>query len=105
MFDWREGLEEKPSQAPQFYAVIALATTVGLGIALSGVGTIRALFVAAVINGLVSPLLIAAIVMVANDGAVLGRHRNGILSNLLGAAAVAVMGLAVVGMLAAYLLG
>src|SRR3990172_2908813 len=51
LFDWREGLEEKPSQAPQFYVAIAVATLVGLAIALSKVGAIRALFIAAVVNG------------------------------------------------------
>jgi NRAMP (natural resistance-associated macrophage protein)-like metal ion transporter len=41
VFDWREGLENSPRQAPQFYLVIAIATFIGLLIALSGVGAIR----------------------------------------------------------------
>ncbi|MDP2948930.1 MAG: Nramp family divalent metal transporter [Chloroflexota bacterium] len=104
VFGWREGLEEKPSQAPQFYLVIALATVMGLGIALSGVGAIRALFIAAVVNGVISPVLIAAIVVVSNDERVLGRHRNGRLSNVLGITTVAVMGLAAIGMLITFLI-
>lgn len=94
VFDWREGLENEPRQAPQFYAVIALSTLIGLGIALSGVGAIRALFVAAIVNGLIAPVLIAAIIVVANDERVLGRHRNGAASNLVGIATVALMTLA-----------
>jgi Mn2+/Fe2+ NRAMP family transporter len=84
VFDWKEGLEEKPRQAPQFYLVIGLASLVGLIIAVSGVEAIRALFVAAVVNGVISPLLIAAILVVSNDARILGRHRNGLFSNLLG---------------------
>lgn len=104
VFGWREGLERRPSEAPQFYVVIALATVLGLAIALSGVGAIRALFIAAVVNGVVSPVLIAAIVLVANDKRVLGRHRNGLLSNVLGVATVAVMGLAAIAMPVTFLL-
>lgn len=94
VFDWREGLEEKPMQAPQFYLVIALSTFIGLGIAISGVGAIQALFIAAVINGLTSPLLMAAIVLVCNDERIMGGNRNGPLSNTLGIATVVIMGLA-----------
>ncbi len=104
VFDWKEGLEEKPLQAPQFYLVIALATFIGLGIAASGVGAIRALFFAAVINGVTSPILIAAIVLVCNDRRIMGRHRNGILTNTLGIATVVIMTLAALAMALALLI-
>ena len=103
VFDWREGLEKKPSGAPQFYVAIALATGVGLLIALSGVGAIRALFAAAVINGVISPVLIAAIVVVSNDERVLGRYRSGALSNTLGIGTAAVMAIAAVAMVVTFL--
>ena len=103
VFDWREGLEEKPSQAPQFYVAIALATLVGLVIALSGVGAIRALFVAAVVNGVTAPVLIVAITLVSRDEAILGRHRSGGLSVLLGWLTAGLMGLAAVAMLVTFL--
>ncbi len=102
VFDWREGLEERPREAPQFYAVIALSTIVGMAIALSGVGAIRALFFAAVVNGVISPVLIAAILIVSNDERVLGKHRNGIVSNVLGVATVLVMGAAAMAMVVTY---
>ncbi len=105
VFDWREGLDSQPSQAPQFYAVIALATLIGLVIALSGVGAIRALFIAAVVNGVISPVLIAAILVVSNDERVLGQHKNGRLSNVVGAATVALMGAAAVAMVVIFLVG
>lgn len=104
LFDWREGLEEKPSQAPQFYVAIAVATLVGLAIALSNVGAIRALFIAAVINGVSSPLLIAAILLVCNDKRIMGAHRNGPLSNVLGSATVGIMSLAAIAMAVTYIL-
>lgn len=99
IFDWREGLEEPAGRAPQFYSVIAVSTVIGLGIAASGVGAIQALFVAAIVNGSISPVLIAAILLVANDRRILGKHRNGLASNMLGVATVAIMGLAALGLL------
>jgi Mn2+/Fe2+ NRAMP family transporter len=104
VFDWREGLENQPSQAPQFYAVIALSTLIGLVIALSGVGAIRALFIAAVVKGITLPVLIAAILLVSNDERVLGRHKNGKLSNVIGGATVAAMGLAAMAMVVTFLI-
>ncbi len=105
IFDWREGLEEKTSDAPQFYAAIALATVVGLAISLSGVGAIRALYIAAVVNGVTAPILIAAITVVSSDERILGKHKNGRLSIVLGLTASAVMALAAFGMMLAFLLG
>jgi NRAMP (natural resistance-associated macrophage protein)-like metal ion transporter len=105
VFDWREGLEQKPSQAPQFYAAIALGTLVGLAIALSGVGAIRVLFITAVVNGVTAPLLIAAITAVSSDKELLGQHRNGWLAMTLGWFTAGVMALAALGMVAVYLAG
>jgi Mn2+/Fe2+ NRAMP family transporter len=105
VFDWREGLEENPRQAPQFYLVIGFATLVGLVIAATGIGAITALLVAAVVNGVVSPLLIIAIMVVSNDERVLGGHRNGPFSNLLGAATVTIMAVAAIAMMLTFLLG
>ena len=105
VFDWKEGLEESPRQAPQFYVVIAIASLVGLAIAVSGVGAIEALFVSAVINGVAAPVLIATILAVSNDGVLLGHHRNGRLSNLFGGGALAIMSLAALAMAATFLAG
>jgi len=105
VFDWREGLEQRPTAAPQFYTVIALATAIGMAIALSGIGAIRALFIAAVVNGVISPVLLAAIVLVSNDERVLGRHRSGPVSNALGIATVVIMAAASVAMAVTFVLG
>lgn len=105
VFDWREGLERKPSEAPQFYVAIGFATLVGLVIALSHVGAIRALFLAAVVNGVISPVLIAFITRVSGDEAILGRHRNGLLTNVIGWGTAGVMATASITMVVLYLTG
>lgn len=75
LFDWPEGLSQTFRRAPQFYGVIILATLGGVGIVLSPVSEIQALFVAAVLNGLVSPFLLAFLMVVAFDRRVLREFR------------------------------
>jgi Mn2+/Fe2+ NRAMP family transporter len=58
-----------------------------------------------VVNGVISPLLIAAILVVSNDKRILGRNRNGPISNLLGGASVVIMSLAAAAMAVAFVLG
>jgi NRAMP (natural resistance-associated macrophage protein)-like metal ion transporter len=105
VFDWQEGLEENVRSAPQFYAVIALSTLVGLAIGISDVGAIRALFAAAVINGVVAPILIWAILQISNDSTLLGSHKNGLPANLLGYGAAVIMSLAALAMAISFVLG
>ena len=56
--NWEQGLDNKFSQAKQFYMVIILATAAGWLMNLIGIDPIHALVFAAVINGLVSIPLI-----------------------------------------------
>ena len=64
---WRASLENKPSQAPKFYIVIAAATVIGLGLNFVGLDPIRALYWSAIINGIAaSPLMLLLMHMAAN---------------------------------------
>jgi NRAMP (natural resistance-associated macrophage protein)-like metal ion transporter len=87
---WREGLGRGVSQARAFYTVIAVSILVGVAMNFVGVGPIRALYLAAILNGVAAPPLLVLILLLARSKDVLGRHRSGVLSQLLvGAAAVA----------------
>jgi Mn2+/Fe2+ NRAMP family transporter len=66
-FRWREGLDNKLRRAPAFYAVIIISTLLGIGLNFAGVNPVRALYWSAVVNGLVAPFLLAAILIVASD--------------------------------------
>lgn len=83
-FGWKEGLYRKFRQAHGFYGVITLATLLGLMINFVGINPIKALIWTAVLNGVVTPPLILIIVKIANDKKVMGKHVNGIWSNLFG---------------------
>jgi NRAMP (natural resistance-associated macrophage protein)-like metal ion transporter len=88
---WREGLGRRVSQARAFYAVIAASILVGVGMDFVGVSPIRALYLAAILNGVAAPPLLLLILLLARSKAVLGQHRSGLLSQLLVGGAAVVM--------------
>jgi NRAMP (natural resistance-associated macrophage protein)-like metal ion transporter len=90
-FGWTFGLDRDPVRAKQFYAVIAVATLVGVGIDYLGINPIDALFFTAVINGFVAPPLLVMIMVVSNNTKIMGKRTNRRLTNVLGWAAAAVM--------------
>jgi len=83
LWGWKHSLDEKPRRAKLFYAVIAVSTIVGILINFIGVNPIKALVLAAVINGFLAPPILVVIMLVANNKAVLGRDVNGPLANVM----------------------
>lgn len=90
-FDWRASIDDRPTVAPRFFGVLALALLVGMAIDLAGMDAVRMLVLAAVVNGVLAAPLIAVILLACNDRRVMGARANGPLLNLLGAVALLVM--------------
>ncbi len=80
---WPEGLNLKLRQAHGFYGMIAVGTLIGLVMNFVGLNPVRALIVAAVVNGVVAPPLIAVLALIARDQGVMGKYRSGWLSSSL----------------------
>jgi Mn2+/Fe2+ NRAMP family transporter len=97
-FGWRYGLDEDPGRAKQFYAVIAASTLIGIAIDFLGLNPIDALFWTAVINGCLAPPLLALIMLIANNRAVMGERVNNPWTNLLGWTTALTMGAAAIGL-------
>ncbi len=95
-FGWREGLSQPVGHARNFYAVIAVATVVGLLLNLLHINPIQALVYAAVINGVLAVPLLALILRIANDKNVMGEFTNSRLSNAVGGFTTLAMGLAAI---------
>jgi len=72
MFGWREGLNQRPREAKAFYAVIALATLAGVGMNFFEVNPMKALYWAAVVNGLLAPPLMIVTMLIARNRRVMG---------------------------------
>ena len=62
---WSQGLNKKLRQARWFYALILVSTGVGVGLDFVGINPVKALYWTAVINGLLAPFLLVAILIVA----------------------------------------
>ncbi|QOY92166.1 divalent metal cation transporter [Paludibaculum fermentans] len=93
--DWVGSLEVHPPLAHGFYAVIAIAMALGLGLDYAGLDAVRMLFWAAVVNGTLAPPLLILVVLLTSRKDVMGEHRNGPALRWLGWLCVAVMLLAI----------
>jgi NRAMP (natural resistance-associated macrophage protein)-like metal ion transporter len=71
-FGWTEGLDRKLRDARVFYGVIAAATFIGLGLNFVGFDPIRALYWSAVLNGLLAAPLMAMMLLIATNRAIMG---------------------------------
>ena len=94
---FRHGLDEKPRRAKLFYAMIVVPTLIGMLINFLGVNPIRALFLAALINGFLAPPMLVVIMLIANDRRIMGERVNGRWTNVVGWATTVVMFLAAAG--------
>lgn len=91
---WHESLERRPSQAKQFYAVIAVSMGIAAALNFIGINPMRSLVVAAILNGLTAPILMFIIWWLARDKQLLGEHASPWWSSLLvcmGAIAMALL--------------
>lgn len=98
LFGWRQGIDQQWRRARAFYAVIAVSVIAGVVVDFTPIGAVRALFLTAVLNGLLSPLLLVAIAAVAADATIMRGQPVGwlgrsavLLTALLMAAAAVVM--------------
>jgi NRAMP (natural resistance-associated macrophage protein)-like metal ion transporter len=66
-FAWRQGLDEKPRRARAFYGVIICSIFVGIALSFTSIKPMDALFLTAVINGILAPFLLVGILAVACD--------------------------------------
>jgi Mn2+/Fe2+ NRAMP family transporter len=66
-FDWTYGLNEKLNSAVSFYLVFIIATLGGVALDFLNVDPIKALYWTAILNGLLAPFLLVALLLVSND--------------------------------------
>lgn len=91
IFGWKEGLSKSFRQAKPFYGVIIISTVIGAAMTLVNINPFKALFYTAVIYGLISPILILFILLIANNEKIMGEHKNTPITNILGTLTLIVM--------------
>ena len=68
-FGWHAAWRRKPDEARGFYAIIAVATLIGVGLDFTGIDPIKALFWSAVINGVVAVPIMAMMMLIVSSRA------------------------------------
>ena len=101
-FKWPASLEKKPNQAVGFYATIAAATLAGVAMNFLHIDPIRALFWAAVLNGMLAAPLMAVIMHMAASRKVMGKFTIPLYLRIVGLTATAVMFAVSVGVFATW---
>lgn len=97
-FRWKNSLELDPRLAKRFYAIIVLATVVGLAFGFTSIDPIKALFWSAVINGVTAvPIMVLMMKMAVRED-VMGKFIVSGSLRFVGWLATGVMGIAVAGM-------
>lgn len=94
-------LDRKPSVTPKFYAVLAVAMVLGVGLNYAGLNAVQMLFWSAVVNGVLAPPLIVLVVLLTSDRSVMGDHVSPPLLKWLGWITAGVMTAAAVAMFVA----
>jgi len=89
----RQGLNSKLKQASAFYGVIIISMLLGLAMNFLGINPIKALIYSAVLNGIVAPIILVLILLIARNKHVMGEWKNGKTSAGFGWFLALVMGL------------
>ncbi|MGB5076331.1 MAG: divalent metal cation transporter [Sphingorhabdus sp.] len=96
-FGWVEGLDRRPREAKAFYATIALATISGLALNYIGIDPIKALYWAAVVNGILAAPLMVVMMLISTNRRVMGKLAVSGRLAIGGWVATAVMGIVAIG--------
>ena len=95
-FGWHQGLDAKFKSARGFYGVVIASSIAGIAMDFAGINPVRALFWTAVINGLLAPFLLTAVLFVALDRRIMHGQRSSPLALLtVGVTVIAMFGAAI----------
>jgi NRAMP (natural resistance-associated macrophage protein)-like metal ion transporter len=90
-FGWKTSLSHKLKDAYPFYGVIIIAMLVGLGLNFIGLDPIKALIYSAILNGLISPLILFFIVRMSSNEKLMRGKQNHPFITFLGWATIGLM--------------
>jgi NRAMP (natural resistance-associated macrophage protein)-like metal ion transporter len=83
-FGWESSVDRKFTEAPQFYGMYFLMIFLGAGIILlPDIPLIAIMFYSQVINGILLPFILIAMLLLINDRRVMGEYVNGPVMNII----------------------
>lgn len=89
---WRGGLNNELKNAYGFYGIIIISVIVGLVMNYFNADPVQVLIFAAILNGLIAPVLIVLITLVSNNSKIMGQWKNGMWRNILAWTVAVLMG-------------
>jgi NRAMP (natural resistance-associated macrophage protein)-like metal ion transporter len=81
-FDFPQGLDEKLLRARAFYGTLVLSILFGMVLTFTPIKPMDALFLSAVINGLLAPFVLVGILLVACDSVLMRNQRSSLLARI-----------------------
>jgi len=100
---WPVGLARRPKEALAFYFSLAVATLLGIGLNITPIDPIKALYWSAVINGVVAAPVMVVLMLMTAQTKIMGEFTIGGWLRALGWLSTAAMAACVAGMLATWL--
>jgi Mn2+/Fe2+ NRAMP family transporter len=74
---WESGVDKSFQDAPQFYTLYTAIIILGaITVLLPGLSLIQVMFWSQVVNGLLLPVVLVAILLLVNDERIMGEHVN-----------------------------
>ena len=88
---WSGGMGKSIKHAYAFYGIIIFSLILGLIVNFFGLDPIKALIYSAVINGLISPIILIQILILSNSEKVMGKYKNSKAYTIIGWIAATIM--------------
>jgi len=105
LFRWNEGLSKRFNRAKGFYLVIIASMLAGMLLNFIGVNPIKALYYAAILNGVIAPILMFFIFRIGADESIMGRFTSPRWVNIWGWTATVLMAVSAVALFVVAALG
>jgi NRAMP (natural resistance-associated macrophage protein)-like metal ion transporter len=90
-FGWKEGLYRKFKKARAFYSVIIFSILIGIIINFIGLHPIKTLIYSAIVNGIISPVIIIFIVHISSSHKIMGHYKNSLAKKIIGWTTISLM--------------
>src|SRR5438874_6930720 len=104
-FGWQATLQAKAPDAVGFYSIIAAATVIGFALGFTGIDAIHMLVWSAVLNGIVAVPIMAMMMVIVSNSRLMGRFKARTWLVALGWVGSGIMAVAVIALLASFLVG
>lgn len=91
---WRASIDDPVDRSRAFHRALLATLPVATGLALSGISPVALLFGSAVVNGMLTPLLLVLVLLITNDERIMPGRTNGRVLNALGVLTLLIMAVA-----------